>query len=168
MNKFKIFPWILCILAVAVLDAWAGPDDTVIVKTITDMAKSITDFPRTRDVQSVLKFFTKDYTEISDGEYDSLKGIETILTDLEEQINLGLPVGISFKVTDVKARTIGTIGWGTYNYVVKIGSGGEVLEEEQGKCTFICKKVGLTWLIHHQHSSTPRPEPQEQNEQPRE
>ena len=41
--------------------AWAGPEEDAIAKTINDAAKALTDFPKTRDAQSVLKFYPNDY-----------------------------------------------------------------------------------------------------------
>jgi ketosteroid isomerase-like protein len=132
----------------------AGQEETTIGKTILDMAKSMTDFPRTREIQSVLKFYTKDYDSISDGKLLSINEIEKLLLDMEEQINLGNPVGISYKVTNIKVEASGNIGWATYDYLLKTGAGGQVMMEEQGNCTGIYKKKGTVWLIRHEHCST--------------
>ena len=174
MNTSKISWLIIGLFSLTIRSAWSGPDDTSIIKTISDMSKSYADFSKTRDVQSVLKFFTKDYTEIYDGKLDSLKGIEKKLRDLEEQMthlskeqmSITSISYKSYKLTDLKAQVVGTVGWGICDYSVKLDIGGQVLDMEQGKCSFICKKVGTSWLIEHVHYSTRRPAQTEEQEEP--
>ena len=133
--------------------AEAGPEEDAIVKNIKDAAKALTDFPKTRDAQSALKFYANDYFTISDGQVETLKQAEDNLAYLKEQINLGNRVGISMQISNIKAETSGAIGWATYDYTTKIWVGRDVLVEEQGKCTAIHRKKGSGWLIQHEHCS---------------
>jgi ketosteroid isomerase-like protein len=129
-------------------------EESAIGKIITETAKAMTEFPRTKDKQSVLRFYAKDYVGVTDGELETLKEIEKHLSDLEEQINLASPIGISNQVTSIKAHVANSIGWATYDYVFKLGSGGAVLRNEQGKCTAIYRMESGAWLIQHEHCST--------------
>lgn len=133
--------------------AEAGPEEDAIAKTINDASKALTYFPKTRDAQSVLKFYANDYFAISDGQVETLKQAEDNLAYLKEQINLGNPAGISMQISNIKTEISGTIGWATYDYTTKIVVGRDVLVEEQGKCTTIHRKMGSEWLIQHEHCS---------------
>lgn len=166
MKKAVGFCLIVCFFALMVSKVGAGLEEDAIAKIITDVSKAMTDFPKTRDIKSILRFYAKDYTEISNGEPQTLSEMERLLTDLEDQINLGKPVGISDRVSNIKAQVSGTIGWATFDEVVKIGAGGQVLEEEQSKCTGIFKKKGTEWLIQHEHCSTPLKEKANQLQEP--
>ena len=139
-----------------VYPVWAGPDEDAIRKIITDQVKALTDFPKSRDVQAVLKYFASDYSSVEDGVGQDIKGAEKILLDLEEQINLGSPVGISGRVSNIKLQVFGTMAWATFDQEFKVGAMGEAIVQEQGKCTGIYRKKGVQWLIQHEHCSTPR------------
>ncbi len=139
-----------------VCPVWAGPDEDAIRKIITDQAKALTDFPRSRDVQAVLKYFASDYSSVEDGIGHDIKGTEKMLLELEEQINLGNPVGISSRVSNINLQVFGIMAWATFDHEVKVGAMGEVLVQEQGKCTGIYRKKGMQWLIQHEHCSTPK------------
>ena len=137
----------------------ASEEITAIKKTVTDFAKAMTNFPRTRDKGSVLKFGTKDYVEITDGEMDNAQGIDKYLSELLKQINLGDPIGISYEVANIDAHVAGTIAWATYQYSYKLGRGGLALDEKEGMCTAIFKKEGKVWLYQHEHCSSLSPLP---------
>lgn len=79
-----------------------------------------------------------------------------MLLDFEERINLGNPVGISDRVSNIKLQVFGTMAWGTFDHEFKVGAMGEVIVQEQSKCTGIYRKKGMQWLIQHEHCSTPR------------
>ena len=76
--------------------------------------------------------------------------------DFEEQINLGNPVGISGRVSNIKLQVSGTMAWATFDHEFKVGAMGEVIVQEQSKCTGIYRKKGMQWLIQHEHCSTPK------------
>lgn len=162
---------IACLLALAVIQGCTGKDDTttgehkdagggksqeetLIEKTLIDLANAYTQFPHTKDVQSILRFYTQDYEGINHGKAESVKDIGQSLADVLERINLGAPIGILVKVTNIQPSVTRSSGWATFEYDYKLGSGGAVLETEQGKCTTIFKKQGDAWLIRHNHCST--------------
>jgi len=131
-------------------------EDALIEKTIIDMANASTQFPKTKDPQSILRFYSQDYAGINNGKPESVQDIAKHLSDVLEQLNLGAPLGISSKVTNIRTGVSGLLGWATYDAEYKVGSGGVVLQTTQGPCTTIFRKQGETWLIQHEHCSTAR------------
>ena len=125
-----------------------------IEKAITDLAKSLTDFPKTRDKQSVLKFATKDYVGIQSGQEANPKEIDEYLSALLERINLGEPIGISQQVTNINTHVSGNTAWATYDFTYKLGRGGMPLEGFEGKCTAILRRESDVWLFQHEHCSS--------------
>jgi hypothetical protein len=83
-----------------------------------------------------------------------LEDIEKYLSGILEQLNLGAPLGISSKVTNIRTGVSGPLGWATYDYEYKLGSGGVVLQTTKGPCTTLFRKQGEAWLIQHEHCST--------------
>ena len=165
---------VACLLAVVVIPACTGKEETTTVekkeageartqqealieKTLMDLAGANTQFPKTKDSQSILRFYSQDYAGINDGKSETLQDIEKYLLDLVDRINLSEPIGISSKVSNIQASATGASGWATYDYEYKVGRGGMVLQETQGKCTTIFRKQGDSWLIRHEHCSTERP-----------
>ena len=129
-------------------------EETLVEKTIVDLANVITEFPKTKDPQSIRRFYTQDYAGITNGKSNSLKEEEQYLSDLVERLNLGEPMGISSTVSNLKATVVGTVGWVTYEYDYKLGRSGMALQSDHGQCTAILRKQGGTWLIQHEHCST--------------
>ena len=146
----------------------AAPRETAAVETlITDSAKALTAFPRTRSIESVMAFYAKDYTGIENGEEWTADDTRQLLSDLEERIDLGLRVGVSCKASNIKVRITEAVAWATYDYSLKIGADGEALDDEEGKCTAVLEKVGGSWLFKHEHCSTLCPnEEEEEKEEP--
>jgi len=129
-------------------------EEALVEKIILDLANANTEFPKTREPQFIIRFYAKDYSGINDGKPESLKDIEKYLSGVSERINLGEPVGISSKITNIKTSVTSTLGWATYDFEYKLGSGGVVLQTSQGQCTTIFRKQGDSWLIQHEHCST--------------
>jgi len=155
---------IACLFALTLAQGCTGKDDTpsggksqeetLIEKNLLDLANAQTQFPHSKDSQSILRFYAPDYEGINNGKSESVKDIEKSLADVLEQINLGAPIGISSKITNIKTSVTGPSGWATYESEYKVGSGGTVLQTNQEKCTAIFKKQGDSWLIRHEHCST--------------
>jgi len=164
------------LFAVAVIQGCTGKEDTtsskqieietgggktqeeaLIEKAVLDLANVSTQFPKTKDPQSIFRFYFQDYAGINNGKSESRKDIEKYLSDVLERINLGEPIGISAKVANIKTSVTGASGWATYDFEYKLGSGGRVLQTDQGKCTTIFRKQGGSWLIQHEHCSTANP-----------
>ena len=135
--------------------AKAKPTEEIAIdKTITDLAKALTDFPKTRDKQSVLRFVTKDYVGIQDGEEFGPKETDKYLSDLLERINLGEPLGVSYQATNINSHASNATAWATYSFTYKLGSGGSPLEDREGKCTAILRRERDIWLLQHEHCSS--------------
>jgi hypothetical protein len=132
-------------------------EEALIEKKIIDLANATTQFPHTKDSQSILRFYSQGYEGINNGKSVSLKDIEKSLSDVLERINLGEPIGISSKVTNIKTSVTSSSGWAAYEFEYKIGRGGAVLQSDQGQCTAIFRKQGESWLIRHEHCSTANP-----------
>jgi ketosteroid isomerase-like protein len=132
-------------------------EEAAIEKKLIDLADANTQFPHTKDSQSVLRFYSQDYAGIDNGNAESLKDIEKYLSDVLERMNLGEPLGISSKVTNIKTSVTGPLGWATYEFEWKLGRGGVVLQTNQGQCSTIFRKQGDSWLIRHEHCSTANP-----------
>ena len=132
----------------------SAQEEALVEKTIVDLANAMTEFPKTKDPQSIKRFYTQDYAGITDGKSNSLKEEEQYLADLIERLNLGEPMGISSKVSNLKTAVVGSVGWVKYEYEYKLGRSGMALESNQGQCTSILRKQGGTWLIQHEHCST--------------
>ncbi len=126
-----------------------------IAQIIEDNAKALTNFPRTRDRQALGRHYAQDYAGIQDGKSESPKESEKFISDLEEQLNLGSPIGILNQVTNIQVQMHETVSWATYDYKLRIGIGGAVVVADEGKCTSIFKREGAKWLIYHEHCSTP-------------
>ena len=100
-----VVPAFLFVLSVPAVSF--GQDAAAIEKTISDAAKALTEFPRTRDRKAVLSVYTKDYAGIQDGELETLVKTEAWLAGLEEQLKLGKPIGIVAQVRNVRVNTSG-------------------------------------------------------------
>ena len=147
MKVFMVASIIACLLPLPLSLSFAAQEEEGIEKVITGEAKALSDFPRTRDKQSVLKFYTKDYLGIQNGKLQTLETTDNWLSDLDKQLKLGKPLGIVAEVKDIKVHMFGTTGWATFQYEFKFGEAGNVTQQERGMCTSIHKKVGELWLI---------------------
>jgi ketosteroid isomerase-like protein len=136
-------------------------EEGLIVTTLNEMANAESQFFSTRDSESVLRFYAQDYVGIKDGKSDTVKDHKKYLAAVLEQITLGEPIGITYKLKNITPSVEGRFGWATYEYEYKVGrSGGKsvVLQQvSQGQCTAIFRKQADSWLIRHEHCSTARP-----------
>lgn len=76
-----------------------------------------------------------------------------MLVDIQEKLDLGAQIGISFRIDEVKTTVVGNIAWAIYSYTAKIGAGGQALSAEKGVTTAILSKNETGWIIQHEHSS---------------
>ena len=84
------------VLGIVIFAAYGCSSDVRAIETIiTDQAKALTDFPKTKDRESLLRPATEDYAGIQDGEDENPKEADKFISDLIERINLGEPIGIS-------------------------------------------------------------------------
>lgn len=134
-------------------------EEALIVTTLNNVANAESQFSRTKDSVSILRFYTQDYAGIKDGKSETVKDQETYLAEVLDQINLGEPIGISSKVMNIKPSVAGSLGWATYEYEYKIVRRGVLQRFSQGQCTAIFRKQTDSWLIRHEHCSRVSPTP---------
>ena len=136
-------------------------EEDLIVTTLNNVANAESQFSKTKDSASILRFYTQDYAGVKDGKSQTVKDQETYLAEVLVRINSDEPIGILSRVMNIKASVAGTFGWATYEYEYKVGrSGGKsgVLQQvSQRQCTAIFRKHADSWLIRHEHCSTARP-----------
>jgi hypothetical protein len=152
---FEAFSGTALILASAISIFAAGQEEAAIERLLKAHAGAVTEFPTTKELRSILRFFTTDYTGVTDGARKTLKDVEIDLLQWEAKIDEGERLGISYRVRNIKVQMLtDTSAWSTYDFALKIGTAGQVLEEGHGRCTAIFKKVAAEWLIQHSHCST--------------
>ena len=138
-------------------------EEDLIVTTLNNLANAESQFSKTKDSASILRFYAQDYAGVKDGKSETVKDQETYLAEVLARINSDEPIGILSRVMNIKASVAGTFGWATYEYEYKVGrSGGRsgVLQQvSQGQCTAIFTKQADAWLIRHEHCSTANPTP---------
>jgi ketosteroid isomerase-like protein len=154
MKTLGILGGLIALLTVAGVYVWAGPDDQAIEQVMQAHARACSDFPRTRDAEAVLKYFSKDFSGVHQGEPQTYADVEKMLADLNEQLELGAPVGVSLKYSNIVVQAIGPLAWATYDQSFRMGVGGAVRVQTDSKCTSIFRKQGTTWLIQHDHCSS--------------
>lgn len=136
-------------------------EEAIIVTTLTEVATAESQFSKTKDVASILRFYAQDYAGIKDGKSETLKDHAKYLAQMLEQINSDEPVGISSQFTNIKPSVAGSFGWATYEYEYKIGRsggrGGGLQQVSYGQCSAIFRKQADVWLIRHEHCSSTSP-----------
>ena len=132
-------------------------EEGLIVTMLNNVANAESQFSKTKDSVSILRFYTQDYAGIKDGKSETVKDQKIYLAEVLEQINSDEPIGISFKVMNIKPSAIGPLGWATYEYEYKVIRSGVLQRFSQGQCTAIFRKQGDSWLIRHEHCSTTSP-----------
>ncbi|NWF74298.1 MAG: nuclear transport factor 2 family protein [Nitrospirae bacterium] len=134
-------------------------EEDLIVTTLNNVANAESQFSKTKDSRSILRFYTQDYAGVKDGKSQTVKDQETYLAEVLARINSDEPIGILSRVMNIKASVAGTVGWATYEYEYKVVRSGVLQRLSQGLCTAIFRKEGGSWLIRHEHCSTASPTP---------
>jgi ketosteroid isomerase-like protein len=132
-------------------------EEDLIVTTLNNVANAESQFSKTKDSPSILRFYTQDYAGVKDGRSQTLKDQETYLAEVLTRINSDEPIGILSRVMNIKANVAGTFGWATYEHEYKVVRSGVLQRLSQGPCTAVFRKEGNSWLIRHQHCSTASP-----------
>jgi len=143
----------------------AARDAAEVARTIAASAKALSDFPKTRNKESVLSFYTKSYTVVENGEESSLEDQRQLLADLQSRLEQGEEIGISSRTWNIQVRVSGKIAWATYDYEFTIALGEEDSGADQGKCTSILVKSGSSWRVEHEHCSSQCPWDDEEDEE---
>lgn len=139
--------------------AWAATEEDAVREAILHSVKAIADFPTTRDRQSVLGLYARDYSGTQDGESETLDAVQAWLEEYEALLRQGSPVRYAGNISDLTIRVSGTIAWATYRYRFQMLSAGQVQGEDNGLCTNILRKEGAGWVIQHEHCSQKRRPP---------
>ena len=137
-----------------------GADERfAIARAITDTARAVSEFPRTTDPESVLRFYTPDYDAIQDGDWQTLADVRRLLEALKVRIDSGAPIQMVARTTNIRVDLVNaTTGWATYDLVFAIGAGGQIAVQQRAKCSALYRKPADTWLVRHEHCSTQRGE----------
>ncbi len=154
MKTMSLLAAIIMLVLWTTNQAWAESEEAAVQRVITDLANAFAAFPRTKDRQSVLKFFTKDFSSVDDEDRGSLQDVEKMLTDLEMELNRG-PVMIADRTSHIVGHVAGAFAWATYDEVLTIARG-QVTVEDAGPCTVILRKTQTGWLYQHEHCSSSR------------
>ncbi len=120
---------------------------------LRNMARDFTDFTRVREIQAILRYYSPDYTKVAEGKVKTLNDRKATLIDIQEKLDLGAQIGISFRIGEIKANVIGNTAWAMYTYTEKIGAGGTALSAEDGITTAILSKRPSGWVILHEHNT---------------
>lgn len=134
-------------------------EEDLIVTTLNNVANAESQFSKTKDSASILRFYTQDYAGVKDGKSQTVKDQETYLAEVLVRINSDEPIGILSRVMNIKASVAGTFGWATYEYEYKVVRSGVLQRLSQCLCTAIFRKEGDSWLIRHEHCSATHPTP---------
>ncbi|NWF74321.1 MAG: nuclear transport factor 2 family protein [Nitrospirae bacterium] len=134
-------------------------EEDLIVTTLNNIANAESQFSKTIDSPSILRFYTQDYAGVKDGKSQTVKDQEIYLAEVLARINSDEPIGILSRVMNIKATVAGTFGWATYEYEYKVVRSGMLQRYSNGRCTAIFRKQVEAWLIRHEHCSTANPAP---------
>ena len=146
--------WVLMIGSmVCAAPAWAGPEEDAVEKVLLAEAKSASAFAETRDIQTVLKLYTADYSGVQDGEIETREIIEKWLSEYGSALEKGTRVHFLGAISNLNTRVAGSTAWATYDYVFQAIRNGELDAQDRGLCTAVLRKEASGWLIQHEHCS---------------
>jgi hypothetical protein len=136
------------------MEVLAGAEEAAVQQVITDLTRAVAAFPQTKDRQSILRFFAKDFSSVDDGEWGSVQDIETMLKNLEGELSRA-PLTISNRASHIVVHMAETFAWATYDEILTI-EGEQVTVDDAGLCTAILTKTTTGWLYQHEHCSSSR------------
>jgi ketosteroid isomerase-like protein len=150
--------WVLMIGSMlCATPAWAAPEEDAVEKVLLAEAKSASAFAETRDMQTVLKLYTADYSGVQDGEIETRETIEKWLSEYGSVLEKGSRVHFLGAISNVKTYVAGATAWATYAYVFQAIRNGELDAQDRGLCTTVLRKENSGWLIQHEHCSKTKP-----------
>jgi hypothetical protein len=162
-KALTLFAMIMMLAVWATNEVSAGSEEAAVQQVITDLTHAVAAFPQTKDRQSILKFFAKDFSSVDDGEWGSVQDIETMLKNLEGELRQA-PLTITNRASHIVVYIAGSFAWATYDEILTI-EGEQVTVDDAGLCTAILTKTTTGWLYQHEHCSSSRaqqnPAPQE-------
>ena len=137
--------------------AWSEEEGAAVEMAIKEAAMAASTFSETRNKQTVLKLYSKDYAGIQDGETETRDSIEKWLSDYDAELTKGSTLRFISALSNLHVRMLSPTAWATYDYVFQSIRKGELEGQDSGQCTTILRKEGSTWLIQHEHCSKTRP-----------
>ncbi len=149
-----LFVTIIMLVLWASNEVSAGPEEAAVQQVITDLTHAVAAFPQTKNRQSILKFFAKDFSSVDDAEWGSVQDIETMLKNLEGELSRA-PLTITNRASHIVVHIAGTFAWATYDEILTI-EGEQVTVDDAGLCTAILTKTTTGWLYQHEHCSSSR------------
>jgi ketosteroid isomerase-like protein len=136
----------------------AGPsiqeETAAIDSIISGWASAYNEFPRSRDPQSILKIYSRNFTGIYDGQPSRYADVQKRLQGWAERFALGNQAGMVVRGEDVSIHVDDRLAWVTYKTVYKTGTNGQVVSQEEGFCSDVFSKDSGAWLLVHEHCST--------------
>lgn len=132
--------------------AGADSEEAGVRQVIVGVADAATAFPCTKDHDSVLRFFAKDFSSIDDVEQGSIQNLEHTLRQLERDL-ADDALTITDRVSDIVVHVVGSIAWSTYKEKLTIVHRDGTAEDES-LCTAIFIKTDTRWLYQHEHCSS--------------
>lgn len=137
--------------------AWPDSDEARVRQVILDVADAVMAFPRTKNYESVLRFFAKDYMSIDDSERGSIENLKHTLRELERD-SLQETVTITEEISHLEVHVEGTVAWSTYDDVLRITHSSGIVGA-RALCTAVFRKIERAWLYTHEHCSSYSTEP---------
>ena len=133
----------------------AGPEETAIERVVSEHARALTEFVTEREIRFILKYFTNDYTGVTDGQWQTLKDVQKDLLEWDSRMDDRETLGLSYRVTNITVHlTAEASAWGTYDFTLQVLRDRRVVETGTGRCTSIFRKEAGAWLFQHSHCST--------------
>ena len=153
-KALTLFATIMILAVWTANEVSAGSEEAAVQQVITDLTHAVAAFPQTKDRQSILKFFAKDFSSVDDAEWGSVQDIETMLKNLEGELSRA-PLTITNRASHIVVHIAGTFAWATYDEILTI-EGEQVTVDDAGLCTAILTKTTTGWLYQHEHCSSSR------------
>jgi len=121
----------------------------VIEKRVKDYAKALMDFPKNQEMDSILRFYSKEFSGMHDGRTIYLNSIKDGLSSILETNRAGKRVEITAKPRNIRVKMDGDIAWADYDAEVSIRIDGHLIQDERQKCSDKFKKHESDWLLIH-------------------
>lgn len=136
-KNFFFFYLLLLVFMPNILNAQKKFD---VNKFLSSLREAYINFTEKRDINSIKKFYTEDYTSYDEHTKEFKKSrddIENSLKELKEQIELGNPVRYTMNFNNVQSKVFNDVIVTTAETELKVGTGGQVLLLVKEYCTFV-------------------------------
>ena len=151
MKTMSILAVLLVLVIYSSNEVWAESEEATVQHVITALADAVTAFPHTKDRQSVLKFFMKDFSSIDGLERGSIQTLENTLTEIEKDLD-NESLMMTEQISNITVHMSGTVAWVIYDDMLTLARQHATVEEK-ALCTAILRKTDAGWLYQHEHCS---------------